>query len=72
MIYRVINQFLETWFQSLDAWLMFYQRMPDLEHKVALIEATRQMMLGFLDTIEQLECDPTSNLFTITEEKSTD
>lgn len=55
MIYRVINQFLEMWFQSLDSWLMFYVRMPDLQHKVALIQATREMMNGFLDTIETLE-----------------
>lgn len=36
---------------------MFYGRMPDLEHKVALIQATREMMQGFLDSMEELETD---------------
>lgn len=57
MIYRMINQFLEIWFQNLDAWLAFYRQMPDLEHKVALIQATREMMRGFLDSIETLETE---------------
>jgi len=62
MIYRMVNQFLEIWFQNLDAWLMFYMRMPDLEHKMALIAATREMMEGFLSTLEELEIDPISDL----------
>jgi hypothetical protein len=57
MIYRMINTFLEVWFQNLDAWLKFYERMPDLEHKVALIQATREMMNGFLESIEILETE---------------
>jgi hypothetical protein len=31
--------------------------MPDLEHKVALIQATREMMNGFLESIEILETE---------------
>jgi len=58
----MVNQFLEIWFQNLDAWLMFYMRMPDLEHKMALIAATREMMEGFLSTLEELEIDPISDL----------
>jgi hypothetical protein len=53
----MINTFLEVWFQNLDAWLKFYERMPDLEHKVALIQATREMMNGFLESIEILETE---------------
>lgn len=62
MIYRMVNQFLEIWFQNLDSWLMFYLRCPDIEHKQALIEATKEMMLGFLDAIEQIETEPLNNL----------
>lgn len=57
MIYRTVNQFLEIWFQNLDSWLAFYNRMPDIEHKIALIQATREMMSGFLDALEELETD---------------
>jgi len=67
MIYRMINTFLEVWFQNLDAWLGFYVRMPDLEHKVALIEATKEMMNGFLTTIEELE---TEALFQLRQEEA--
>lgn len=62
MIYRTVNQFLEVWFQCLDAWLQFYQRMPDLEHKVILIQATREMMNGFLDSIAEIESDALNQL----------
>lgn len=72
MIYRIINQFLESWFQSLDAWLMFYIRMQDLEHKIALIQSTREMMEGFLSTIEELETEALLNLPPIEEEKTPD
>lgn len=41
---------------------MFYHRMPDLEHKVALIQATREMMTGFLDALEEIETDAMNNL----------
>lgn len=62
MIYRMINQFLEIWFQNLDSWVMFYRRMPDDEHRMALIQATREMMQGFLDAIEEIELDALNNL----------
>jgi len=62
MIYRMINQFLEIWFQNLDSWIGFYMRMPDDEHKMAFIASTREMMLGFLEALEEIECDPLSNL----------
>jgi len=39
--------------------------MPDLEHKVALIQATREMMNSFLDNLETLE---TEALFLLNEE----
>lgn len=58
----MVNQFLEVWFQNLDAWLMFYLRMPDDEHRLAFILATREMMLGFLDAIEAIETDALNNL----------
>lgn len=49
---------------------MFYLRMPDWEHQVVLIESTREMMLGFLSTLEELECEPLNNLEPIEEEKT--
>lgn len=62
MIFRMVNQFLEIWFQNLDAWIMYYQRMPDDEHKMAFIAATREMMEGFLSALEEIETDPLNNL----------
>lgn len=58
----MVNQFLEIWFQNLDSWLMFYIRCPDIEHKTALIEATKEMMMGFLDAIESIETEPLNNM----------
>lgn len=58
----MVNQFLEIWFQNLDSWLMFYGRMPDDEHRLAFILATREMMQGFLDAIEAIEIDALNNL----------
>lgn len=69
MIYRMINQFLEIWFQNLDAWVMFYRRLPDDEHKMSFILATKEMMEGFLDTLEEIEFEPMNNLTPIQEEK---
>jgi len=71
MIYRMINQFLEIWFQNLDSWIAFYERMPDEEHKMSFIFATREMMLSFLDTLEMLETEPLNNL-PLEEEKIAD
>lgn len=65
----MINQFLEIWFQNLDAWLMFYARMPDIEHKVAFVLATKEMMNGFLEALEEIEGDPMNNLEPIQETK---
>lgn len=69
MIYRMVNQFLEIWFQQLDAWIRFYERLPDAEHRMIFIISTREMMQGFLDTLEILETEPLNNLTPIDEEK---
>jgi hypothetical protein len=65
----MINQFLEIWFQNLDAWIGFYLRMPDDEHRLAFIIATREMMVDFLQQIEEIELDASNNLPPIEEEK---
>lgn len=58
----MVDQFLEIWFQNLDSWLMLYRQMPDDEHRLAFILATREMLLGFLDAIEAIEIDALNNL----------
>lgn len=56
-MYRMVNHFLEVWFQNMDSWIAFYVRQPDLEHKLILIQSTREMLIGFLASIEEMESE---------------
>lgn len=70
MLYRMTNNFLEVWFQQLDAWVMFYHRLPDDEHRLAMVQHTRELLSTFMDYMEEWECDALNNLRT--EEKKED
>lgn len=71
MLLSDVQQFLDIWFQHIDAWLQLYSSMPDIEDKVVLIEATREMVQGFLDALETIETDPLNNLPPIEEKDET-
>lgn len=71
MLLSDIQTFLDIWFQHIDAWLQLYTNMPNIEDKVILIEATREMVQGFLDALEAIETEPLNNLPIIEEKDDT-
>lgn len=74
-IYRTVNQFLEIWFQHLDAWSHFYARLESFEQRMIFVEATKEMMHSFISTLESLdiiETEALNNLPPIQEEKQED
>lgn len=66
MLYRIANQFLEIWYQSLDSWMVFLLRCPSKEDKEMFRDVTIEMMENFIETLRQLDL---TNLETIEETK---
>lgn len=57
MIYRMMNQFFETWYQNLDAWIAFYGRLSDVGDKRAFIAGTKEILVMLIETLDSFERD---------------